>query len=181
MTDAGSPRSDAHRADRRRWSARSLLLAALVVAIAFLSGFLWQYVEAREARAERDELRRELTFEELESRLAAAVIQAENDGYEGARELMSRFFTGLQSNVEEAPAGTRDELDRILARRDAVITELSRADPASKETLTRIFTRYQVAMGGPEVGIPIRRPRPADTLPVDTGEVGPPDGGADPG
>ena len=164
------------------WSPRTLLTVGLLVAVAFMAGFLWQWIEARDARAERDEVRLELTFEELENRLASAVIQVDAGSYESARELMSRFFTGLQENVGRAPSDARRELDQLLARRDAVITALSRGDPASGDILTRMYTRYQVAMGGPEVGIPIPAPRARDTVPApaargDTAAAAPSTGG----
>lgn len=155
---------------RGPWSPRNILIVGGLVVVAFLAGFGWQWVEARQARAERDEARLELGFQELENELASAVIQAENESFESSRELMSRFFTGLQSSIERAPADARRELEQLLARRDAVITALSRSDPASNDLLTRMYTRYQVAMGGPEVGIPIPAPRSVDTIPpVDTG------------
>ncbi|MGD2071704.1 MAG: hypothetical protein PVI57_23770 [Gemmatimonadota bacterium] len=166
---------------RGPWSPRNILIVGGLLVVAFLAGFVWQWVEARQARTERDEARLELTFQELENQLASAVIQAENESFESSRELMSRFFTGLQSNIGQAPTDARRELEQLLARRDAVITAVSRSDPASTDLLTRMYTRYQVAMGGPEVGIPIPAPRSVDTVPpTDTGTADT-TGGADGG
>ena len=144
---------------------RNIGIAAALVVVAFSAGFAWQWTEARQARQERDELATRLVFEELENELASAVIQTANDSHEGARELMSRFFTGLQSELDRAPAEARTALAQILSRRDAVITALSRADPSSEALVTRIYMRYQVATGGPSVGIPIPPPRAGDTAP----------------
>lgn len=158
------------------WSPRNLLIGGTLLAVAFLTGFLWQWTAANSARDERDELQRQLTFAELENDLAAAVIQAEQGSYEGARQLMSGFFTQLEGNVSDAPADATTDLRQIQSRRDVVITGLSRSDPESANLLTRIYMRYQSAMGGPDIGTPIPSPEGIDSpdggTPAAPGESG---------
>lgn len=166
--DAGPP---------RRPPGRFILGAGVAVVVAFLAGFGWQFLEARSARAERDALRTELAFQELATTLASATIQAEYGSYDGARELMSRFYTGLQEHREEAPAEAMQELGRILESRDAVITSLSRAEEGSRATLARLFVRYQSIFGGPDRALPLPPPRdtPAGDTPVATDTLEAPD------
>lgn len=151
-----------------RPSARFILIAGLAALAAFLVGFGWQFVEARSARTERDALQTELVFQELATTLASAAIQAEYGSFEGARELMSRFFSGLQTHLDEAPAEARSDLAGILERRDAVITRLSRSEEGSRSTLARLFVQYQTAFGRQDRALPL--PMPRDTGPSpDTG------------
>lgn len=142
--------------DTRSGRARQVLFLVAGAALGFLVGFGWQGLEARGYRIERDEAVRELEFQRLATTLASAIIQADRGSYESARELTSRFFTGLQSTVDrvEQPQATA-ELGDILARRDAVITALSRSDPSSEDELTRMFVRYQVATGGDDIGLAV--------------------------
>lgn len=148
---------------RDRPSPRTLLIGGVLVLVAFGAGFLWQHLEARAARAELDEVRRELMFEQMGNRLATALIQAEGGAYEPAREQMSSFFTELDEHMGEADLGARQDLQEILRERDAVITALSRSAPESRQMLARLFTRYQVIRGGPEGTVPLPSPEQADT------------------
>lgn len=157
---------------KKPWSPRSLLIMAVLIAVAFSAGFLWQFVEARSARAERDELRREVALQALSVQLAAGVIQAGVGSYEEARVLMSDFFTDLQDDMESAPAEATGDLRAILSQRDTVITALSRSDPEANELLRRIFARYQTATGGPGAGIAIPAPRTTDTPPASDDTLG---------
>lgn len=164
----------------RRWTPRAILTVAILLAASFTGGFLWQYIEARTARGEVTELQEELDFQRMATTLAAAVIQAENQGYEGARELMSRFFTDLQARIDEAEPEVRSDLEALLSRRDAVITALSRSQPGSAADLTRMFVRFRVALGGPEVGIPLPPIQTSETpVPEGTEPAVPPAAGAD--
>lgn len=158
-------------------SPRNLLIVAILVALAFSIGFLWQFLAAREARTELASVRTELTQEELGALLASAVIQVDNGGYENARQIMSEFFGGLRENLADASPAVRAEFEALLGRRDDVITALSRSDPAADRLLTRMYVRYQVATDGPGRGLPL--PEPATgTDTAGTGLTMPPPGGA---
>lgn len=161
---AEAPRDPSGRR-RDRPSPRTLIIVGVLVLAAFGAGFLWQHLEARSARAELDEVRRELVFERMGGRLATALIQADGGAYEPAREQMSSFFTQLDEHVDEAGPGVRQDLREILRERDAVITALSRSAPQSRQMLARIFTRYQVIRGGPEGTVPLPSREEADTAP----------------
>lgn len=164
--------------DTRSGRARQVLFIVAGAALGFLVGFGWQWFEARGYRIERDEAVRELEFQRLATTLASAVIEADRGSYEGARELSSRFFTGLQTSVGLAEPQTAAELRDILTRRDAVITALSRSDPASEDVLTRMFVRYQVATGGEEIGLAVPAAGPGEGPDATGGDTS---GGAPPG
>lgn len=139
-----------------------VVLGAVVAAIAgFALGAGWQYTTARgyradleTARVELDSTRHELRFQRLEATLGAATIEAQRGNHESARRLASDFFTGLQAAIESAPEAARPALSDILAQRDIMITELSRASLDSGGVLAELFAEYRTAMGEPVGPIP---------------------------
>jgi hypothetical protein len=129
-----------------------VLVSALAVVFAFALGFGWQYGRAASAQDELRQARQELTFKRLEATLAAAAIQAQHGSYETARTLASDFYGGLQRHIGAAPADARPELEDILARRDDVITILSREQPQGPEVLAGLAARFRGLLGG-DIGV----------------------------
>ncbi|MGH7482945.1 MAG: hypothetical protein ACRELV_12390, partial [Longimicrobiales bacterium] len=148
------PQSRVEQPTRSGRAKRALWMAAAIV-VAFLAGFLWQYMVASGAQAELASTQRQLTFQRLESTLAAAAIAAHRGTFESARRLASDFYTGLQQSAGGAPTEASDELRAILAERDATITLLSRSDPRASEVLDQQYVRLRIAIGGPERAMPL--------------------------
>lgn len=147
---------------------RVVLGAVIAAILGFALGAGWQYSNARSyrgqletMRVELDSTRHELTFQRLEATLGAATIEAQRGNHESARRLASDFFTMLQAEIESAPPQAQPALHSILAQRDVMITELSRASLESGGVLAELFAEYRMAMGDP-VG-PVT-PASADTL-----------------
>jgi hypothetical protein len=133
---------------------RNAGIVTVGVVAAFLGGALWQFVQAREARLERDTARQELVaveqqraLEQLEASLALATVAAQFGDFESSRRLASDFFGKLQDEVGRVPEVVRPGLNEILARRDGVITVLSRAEPESALELAALLTALQEALG----------------------------------
>jgi hypothetical protein len=148
---------------------RTIAVAAAAAIVAFALGALWQYASARSYAAELAATEHDLAFQRLEATLGAATIEAQRGSYEIARQLASRFFSGLQTEVANARDDRRPALTDILQRRDAMITALSRSDPQSGSMLAQLFVRYRIAMDepvGPEPGV-TSPPGPTDTAPPD--------------
>lgn len=140
---------------------RVVLGVVIAAVVAFAIGAGWQYSKARAYRGELettrtqlDTARHELTFRRLEATLGAATIEAQRGNHESARRLASDFFSGLQAAIPTAPAAAQPALHQIQAQRDAMITELSRANLESGGLLAEIFDRYRGAMGEPVGPIP---------------------------
>lgn len=127
---------------------KTALLAATGALLAFAIGFGWQFARAERLERELEEARRDLVFEQLESTLGAAAVEAMRGSHETARQLTSEFFTGLQQNVSRVPPDVREEMQAILAQRDSLITALSRSDPQAGDLLARLFVRYRLAWEG---------------------------------
>lgn len=132
---------------RRAMANRTPLYIAAGVLAGFIIGFLWQYVAASSARDQLAVASHELTFQQLEGTLGAAAIEAQRGGFETSRQLASQFFSGLQREIQRAPADVRPVLADILQRRDAMITALSRNDPQSGPLLSQLFIRFRNAFG----------------------------------
>ena len=123
---------------------RDALILVVSVGVAFGIGFAWQATQARQARLERDATRQEIAgiqrergLEQVESALAMATVAAQVGDFERSRQLASDFFALLQERVGTAPAAAQSSLNDILARRDSIITVLSRANPQAGSAARR--------------------------------------------
>jgi len=134
---------------------KEALLVVALVALAFVSGFGWQYLRAERLERELAEARQELALVRAETAIAAAAASAQRGNDDMALKLASDFFTRLQAEVATAPAETRAELEEILAQRDAAIAAVSRGGPEGRELLSRLYARYRVAIGGPDHALPV--------------------------
>jgi hypothetical protein len=136
------------------------VFAAFGIIAAFLIGYLWQNIRARDFEEKLETANVELTFERLESKLAAALIEADRGNYEIARQLASEFFTGLQADMSRAPQDHQQELTAISGQRDVIITAASRSDPQTASLISQLYNTYRVAFGDAPV-TPQAAPMPA--------------------
>lgn len=152
---------------------RALLYAGIAVGVVFIAAMLWQLLQTRRVEAELGETQQELAVARLEATLGAATIEAQQGSYELARQLSSRFFTGLQARLPAATSeDTRAAFEAILAQRDAVITMLSRNDPQSASMLALMFRQLRTALYGPTRLDPIPAPM-VDTMADTAGAIAP--------
>ena len=146
-----------------REGTRFWLIVVAGVLVAFLAGFAWQRIRANGIEAELQETAHALAVQQIESTLGAAAIEAQAGSYEIARQHASEFFTRLQGYVDSVPAATQPAMRELLARRDALITALSRSDPQSGPQLAQMFVRYRAALGEPvgptQTVTPVRVPQ----------------------
>jgi hypothetical protein len=133
-----------------RSGSRWMLYLGIAIVLVFIAAMVTQYVRTQGVRDELARTRTALGVATSEATLYAAAVHAQQGRYEQARQLASRFFTGLQQRVAEAPPDARGALQAILDRRDATITLLSRADPASAGALARLATDYRTLLHGGE-------------------------------
>lgn len=143
-----------------RHTARRTLLWVLAVIVAFLIGFGWQYVLAQRAANQLADARAQLALAEDEATLGAATLEAQRGSYEIARQLASDFYSALDRDARLVPDSASAAVQGMLAQRDAIITMLSRSDPASASILDRYFTQYRTALHGPQ-GVRPLSPAPA--------------------
>jgi hypothetical protein len=108
------------------------------VAIAFFAGFVPQYLHASHLESELSTVRQErqhmLEKEQL-LQLRGAVnqvfVQVTRNNYGVASQGASEFFSSARNLMDRTPdSNLKGTLQRIMDRRDAVISGLSKADPA---------------------------------------------------
>ncbi|MGD2071756.1 MAG: hypothetical protein PVI57_24030 [Gemmatimonadota bacterium] len=133
---------------------RNVLIVLAAVAVAFGTGAGWQFTQARQARQALDATRqdlalvqREMALERLEASIAVATVAAQIGDFERGRQLASDFFDLLQAQAGTAPQTARAGLNEILARRDRIITVLSRGQPEAGSELATVLTSLQRALG----------------------------------
>ncbi|HKO62375.1 MAG TPA: hypothetical protein VJV03_14525 [Pyrinomonadaceae bacterium] len=125
-------------------------IAALVLLIVFLLGFVPMWTSARWRAAERDEARASLRVSTLQNLIANAAIDARRGEYEPARQAASEFLTSLQTEIDRGAASVFNDSQKTSLRplmdgRDDTITLLARSDPAAADRLVDLFVRYRQA------------------------------------
>jgi len=147
---------------------RTLALVAAGLVIAFLLGFVPEWMGKRNADRALAEARQELRLSRLQGRLGAAVAEAMRSNYERSRQLMAGYFSGVQDALPAVEsARQRTALTGILAQRDEMITLLSRAQPESSQRLMLLYSTMftaidpQGAVGTTVTPTPV--PPPADS------------------
>jgi hypothetical protein len=129
---------------------RIALYGALAVGF-FLLGLIPMAFRAHQYAEERNAAQHEVRLKQMETQLAAAVINADRGEYEPARQTASDFFTLLRSQIDrgsesDLSSSQQDRLKGLLSERDDVITLLARSDPAAVNRLSDIYATYQKAM-----------------------------------
>lgn len=145
MSDT-SDSSAASTRPRGRWK----IYLGIAIVLVFIAAMVTQYVRTQRVRDDLARTRQALDVANGEATLYAAAVEAQLGRYEQARQLASRFFSSLQQRVSATPMDERGPLQAILDQRDATITLLSRADPASAGALARLATRYRTLLHGGE-------------------------------
>jgi len=117
----------------------------------FLLGLIPMALRARDYAEEREAAQHEVRLKQMETQLAAAVINADRGEYEPARQTASDFFTSLRSQIDRGSQSDlstfqRDKLKVLLTQRDDVITLLARSDPAAVNRLSEMYVTYQKTM-----------------------------------
>lgn len=133
---------------------RNALILMAAMAVAFGIGAGWQFNKAHQARQALDTARQEMAviqgeraLERLEASAALATVSAQFGDFERGRQLASDFFDLLQEQAGAAPETARPGLNEILARRDGIITVLSRGQPESGPEMASVLTALQRALG----------------------------------
>lgn len=129
--------------------------AGVVIAGAYLAGYLPESRGRIAAEAEVGELQMRLAAAEGRVRVGELLGQAltlkevaKRQDYGQALDLSSPFFDAVRAEAARSPdSGSRTGLNEVLAMRDAVTAALAKADPTVIETLHGIELRLRRALG----------------------------------
>ncbi len=117
-----------------------ILAVIILILLAFLVGFLPQYLARRDLEAQIDDLRFKLNLAELRDELALTYLHAARSDYGTAQEFSTSFFNRLGdvlSRITDEQLVSR--LEEIMAARDEVTTGLARAEAAVRERLQQLL------------------------------------------
>jgi hypothetical protein len=122
---------------------RKFLLVILLLAAAFLGGFVPQWLEARSLRANLEQTDLQLRLANAHRALGVASQEAQRNNYANASQAAAKFFNdaAVLSRAEafESEQRTRVALLSYTAQRDEVMALLSAADPAARDRLAGLF------------------------------------------
>ncbi|HJT88321.1 MAG TPA: hypothetical protein VJ732_10705 [Bryobacteraceae bacterium] len=122
-----------------------ILVTAVLVAVAFLAGFLPQYVSAQRAAGQLRQARQQNTYAQLRDLAALSYVQAVQKNYGLAADTAARFFNRAREMANQAPADARQGFQNLLAPRDQITGELARGDPAVLGDLQNLFLKTRQA------------------------------------
>ena len=127
-----------------------IIVELVLVLVAFLGGFVPQYLKLSTAKSEIAELKRQLNAETQDRtvadfRNAASLLYFETSkrNFSTAGDQATKFFTDLRRFTDQAPDPLRQRLNRVLTNRDAIIAAIAKADPASSTLIQSMFLQMQ--------------------------------------
>jgi hypothetical protein len=123
-----------------------LLAEAIAVVVAFLSGFLPQYVKTRRLEGELHALQQADANAELRDLAGLSYVQARQKNYGLAAATSARFFNRVRELANQAadrPA--RKALEDLMPARDKIAAELAQGEPGVIGDLQDVFARTRRA------------------------------------
>ncbi len=128
---------------KRRTSFRTLVLIALLIALAFGLGYAPKEWERRKLAAQLEQTELDLRLANLHRQLGVASYEAQRNNFASSAAAARVFFDGCRSVVNEYKfenqPRTRLALQSYAATSDAILGQLANADPAVKERLASLF------------------------------------------
>ena len=122
-----------------------IVVVALLV-VAFLAGFLPQYVKVTRLERELGEARQENSLAQLRDLAGLAYLQASQKDYGLAGGTSTRFFDRAREVVNQTPASSsRKPLDDLLNLRDQITGELAKGDPGAVNDLQTLLVKTRQA------------------------------------
>jgi len=118
-------------------------LVVVLLAAAFLGGFVPQWIKVRNLRTEVRTMDLELRLANAHRLLGIASQEAQRSNYASAAQAAAQFFdrcgTLARTETFEKEPRTRVALLSYTAQRDQVMALLSAGDPAARERLAGMF------------------------------------------
>jgi hypothetical protein len=122
---------------------KQLLIAALLIAAAFLIGYIPNEIATRQLATRMREAELDLALANLHRRLAVAAMHAQRNNFGLAEETAVQFFEGCRRTAGEFSfrdrPRTRVALTGYASSGDRILGDLANGDPAAKEELASMF------------------------------------------
>jgi hypothetical protein len=124
------------------------IIAALVLVIAFLAGFVPQYAKVNHLDAELRQARLGNTSAELRDLVGLAYFQANQKNYGIAAGTAGRFFNRVREVANQTPdANAKKMYEDLFVSRDKITAELAKGDAGMMADLQDLFVKTRRATG----------------------------------
>lgn len=125
-----------------------IIVAAILLIIVFLAGFVPQYVKVRRLESDLSVARHENTLAQLRDLAALAFVQASQKNYGLAAGTSSQFFTRTREAAKSAPdANGRKAFEDLLASQDKITAGLAKGDPEALGDLQGLYEKSRQVSG----------------------------------
>lgn len=127
----------------RRSAGKRFLLIVFLLALAFLGGYVPQWLEIRNLRTQIEQTDLQLRLANAHRALGVASHEAQRNNYANAAQAAATFFdtcgTLARTDAFENEQRTRVALLSYTAQRDEVMALLSAGDPVVRERLASLY------------------------------------------
>jgi hypothetical protein len=123
-----------------------IILVIVLLAAAFLAGFVPQYIKAKRLENNLSVARQENALAELRDLAGLAFVQTSQKNYGLAAATSNRFFARTREIANQLPdANERKALEDLLTSQDKIAAELAKGDPAAFGDLQVLFDKTRQA------------------------------------
>ena len=124
------------------------IIAAVVLVIAFLAGFVPQYLKVNRLDAELRQARLENTSADLRDLVGLAYFQANQKNYGIAAGTTGRFFNRVREVANHtSDANAKKTYEDLLGSRDKITAGLAKGDAGVMADLQDLFVKTRRATG----------------------------------
>jgi len=124
------------------------IIAAIVLVVVFLIGFVPQYLKVNNLEAELRQARQTNTSAELRDLAGLAYFQANQKNYGIAAGTVQRFFSRVREVANQTPdANARKSYEDLLISRDKITAELAKGDAGVMGDLQELFVKTRRMTG----------------------------------
>ena len=125
-----------------------IVVVAIALVVAFLLGFMPQYVKASRLESELRQTREAYAGADLRDLVALAYLQSNQKNYGLSAATCGRFFDRVRELVSQTQdASRRKALEDLLTPRDRITAELAKGDSAVIGDLQELFVKTRAATG----------------------------------
>ncbi|MEN6536653.1 MAG: hypothetical protein ABFD89_23560 [Bryobacteraceae bacterium] len=125
---------------------KKIIVLVVLLIVAFMAGFLPQYVKVTRLERELCEARQENSLAQLRDLAGLAYLQASQKDYGLAGTTSTRFFVLTQEVANQTPDSSgRKHLEDLLNLRDQITGELARGDPGVLNDLQALLLKTRKA------------------------------------
>jgi flagellar basal body-associated protein FliL len=127
-----------------------IIVAGVLLIVAFLAGFLPSYSKGKRLESELREARRENTLAQLRDSACLAYLQASQKDYGLAAGTSRRLFARTREVANQTPDPSgRKPLEDLLSVRDQITTKLASGDPGVLSDLQALLVKTRQATAIP--------------------------------